>query len=301
MTLPTVTVVIPIFNEEERIDPLVTCLRQQTYPQELLQILFVDNMSTDSTREKLSAAGFEPLLESQVQNADAARNRAIEQATGEIIAFTDADCMPDKNWINAAIRHFRTSNADLVAGEIQVAAEEPGPAELYDIATNLRHDRSVTQRHVAFTANLFVRRHVIDHVGFFRPFCGGDHEFTLAAHHAGYRLDYSAESIVSHPARGMADLMNKGYRIGREKGMARSAGEKVSRSVTRSRKRPHFEHLSPAALGRSLKWRYGPVNSWTLVKSYTVGLMYIVCGAVGMVTAMFSVPAKDSPSHSPSS
>ncbi len=118
-SLPLVSIVVPLYNEEARLHVLCTALLAQTYKS--IEIILVDNNSTDGTfalAKDLACEQIKVVQELRLQNADAARNRGLEVAVGQIIAFTDGDCCPEATWIQRAIEHFNASNADLVAGQI---------------------------------------------------------------------------------------------------------------------------------------------------------------------------------------
>ena len=117
-----ISVIIPAYNAERTI---VSCLesivKQSLIPQE---IIVIDNNSIDKTP---------PLVKKFIENnkksnimltrefkkgASAARNKGIGLAKGEIIAFTDSDCIAHKNWIRDVRKAFDDENIGGVAGNI---------------------------------------------------------------------------------------------------------------------------------------------------------------------------------------
>ena len=124
---PKVSVIVPIYNGEQDLPGLLKCLIAQTYPSEQVEFLLVDNGSRDRTPELLAAAADEfasqgltlnVLNERDIQRAYAARNTAIHAASGEFLAFTDADCYPQPGWLIGLMQPFTDDTLGLVAGKI---------------------------------------------------------------------------------------------------------------------------------------------------------------------------------------
>src|SRR5699024_3087196 len=93
------------------------------------------------------------------RNPYLARNKALEMAEGEIIAFTDANKIPEKDWIERGVDALIGQKADLAAGDIQFRLNEnSGSAEIYDAIT-FNNNRLLTGRErAAVTGNLFVKK-----------------------------------------------------------------------------------------------------------------------------------------------
>src|SRR5690606_16589320 len=94
-TMPTVTVVVPVYNDVQRLRTCVAALLAQDYPAERVEVLVVDNASDVDVSVALPAGETRVrLLHESRRGSYAARNRALTEATGEVLAFTDADCLP---------------------------------------------------------------------------------------------------------------------------------------------------------------------------------------------------------------
>jgi cellulose synthase/poly-beta-1,6-N-acetylglucosamine synthase-like glycosyltransferase len=123
--LPSVTILIAARNEEARIRKCLDCLRAQDYPWDKLQIVVVDDRSTDATAAILReyAEGWPGRFNaiSLVETATGyspkkyALSRGLIQATGEIIVTTDADCIMSPAWISTLVSEFG-ENTGLVLG-----------------------------------------------------------------------------------------------------------------------------------------------------------------------------------------
>jgi GT2 family glycosyltransferase len=168
---PFVSVIIPVFNDAEALALTLTALQQQTYPATRFEVIVVDNASTDDT---VAVIGHFPavqlLYEHQYLGSPySCRNRGLEVAQGEIIAFLDATCEPVPRWLEAAVAAFAQTGADLVGGRVKFkfAGKRPSIGEFYDSITNIQMKQSIQRRNQAKTANLLVRRAVIEGIGLF--------------------------------------------------------------------------------------------------------------------------------------
>ncbi len=214
--LPLVSIIIPVYNDPVGIRNCLTDLTDQTYNISKLEIIVVDNGSTDETRSVAREFDVQLLIEDEIQGSYAARNKGIEQASGEVLAFVDADCTPDQKWIESGVQMIVQQNVDLVAGRVRFDfSPDRTAAERYDAMAHMRNDKKV-RRGIAMTANLFARKTVIEKIGKFPQHLpsGGDVYWTRSATDAGMKLVYSPDAIVDHPARQRRSLLKKMYRVG---------------------------------------------------------------------------------------
>ena len=108
-----VSVIVPVFNNGDRLAKCLKALYVQTYPYADYEVIVVDNNSTeriDSVCEQFPNVRYETESE---QGSYAARNRGLSIAKGEVIAFTDSNCIPDAEWIAAGVRALSDTNAGL--------------------------------------------------------------------------------------------------------------------------------------------------------------------------------------------
>jgi glycosyltransferase involved in cell wall biosynthesis len=162
---PLVTVVVPVYNEEIVLPTLLASLRELDYPPSRLEVLLVDNNSTDQTPQLLASSGFTVLFEPR-PGCGTARNTGIRKAQGEFIACTDADCVVDPAWLQDLLAGFNTPEVGAVAGTIEPYALQ-NPIERYE-ALRLqdpghRHQHSFLP--TACTANVMYRADVFRQVG----------------------------------------------------------------------------------------------------------------------------------------
>ena len=214
---PRVSAIVPVRNGEGHVRRCLAALLAQSWPAERLEIWVVDDASTDATRERVQELPVRLLAQPERRGPYAARNAALRVATGDVLAFTDSDCAPAKDWVERGVAALAREGADLAAGQVRFALSPRRSAfELLDSVSNLDHERSVAGRGVAKTGNLFAARRVLDAIGPFRERRSGcDVEWTGRASAAGFALVYAPDAVVEKPARGALALARKQYRVGR--------------------------------------------------------------------------------------
>lgn len=233
LSSPFVSVIVPVFNDAARLKICLEALEAQTYPKSLYEVIVVDNASDEGQNIQGVVAQFSQAIAAfeSTPGSYAARNRGISLAKGEVIAFTDADCIPCHRWIEAGVNCLRESDCGLVAGEIEIFFKEPSrptPVELYESIAAFHQKQWLEKEHFGATANLFTWKKVIDRVGKFVATLksAGDREWGNRVATFGYKQSYSREACVAHPARsslkevysknmriigGLYDLQNKKY------------------------------------------------------------------------------------------
>lgn len=114
-TQPTVSVVIPARNAEDMIENCLRSLSQLDYPKDRVEIIIADGLSTDRTREVAEDYGARVIVNQKIRVVSG-RNVGFETAHGELIAFSDADCVMDKNWLKNSVKYFNDERVAAVGG-----------------------------------------------------------------------------------------------------------------------------------------------------------------------------------------
>lgn len=222
-----VSVIIPIYNGEADLPDLLNCLLAQTYPKDHVEYLLVDNNSSDRTLDILrksaqnSPITIHPLQENQIQSSYAARNRGIRAAFSEIIAFTDADCRPQPQWLELLVQPFIHPEIVIVAGEVTALPGTTLLEKFADRENTLSQKHTLAHKFCAYgqTANLAIRRSAFLSSGLFRPYLttGGDADICWRILQANIgRLEFVPQAIVQHRHRDtFAQLIKQWRRYGR--------------------------------------------------------------------------------------
>lgn len=141
-SLPSVSVVVPVLNGEATIGDMLQALAGNSPRPSQLEIIVVDNGSTDTTREIVSRYAGVRLLSESRRGPAAARNTGLHQATGEVILHCDADCLPTRRWIAELAACFSDARVNLAAGRTlsfppTTAVERYMAALLYDASVTI--------------------------------------------------------------------------------------------------------------------------------------------------------------------
>ena len=205
---PLVSVIIPVYNDQERLPLCLQALAQQTYPQNRFEILVVDNGSDAAADIKGTIRQFANAiaLYEAIPGSYAARNKGLTIAKGDAIAFTDADCIPAPDWIAKGIARLQqVANCGFVGGEIEIFwrdRDRPSTVELYESILAFRQQDCIEKHHYSVTANLFTWKKVVEKVGMFdsQLKSNGDIEWGNRVYAMGYQQVYAEDVRVAHPA-----------------------------------------------------------------------------------------------------
>ncbi|TSD67724.1 glycosyltransferase [Inquilinus sp. KBS0705] len=220
MTHKSVSIIIPAFKDWARLSLCLQSLATQEYPAEFFEIIIVNNNVGDKIPEGFFIPKNCSVITEEKPGSYSARNAGIRISKGEILGFTDSDCIPDKDWIANAVRIFESDQAIYrIAGKIRLyyKSNKLTNAELYEKVYAFNQEVYVEQDGTGVTANMFSYRSVFDAVGLFKEdlLSGGDYEWSVRARDANYPILYADNVIVSHPARHrLSELVKKAKRVG---------------------------------------------------------------------------------------
>jgi len=216
-----VSIIIPIYKDWDRLFVCLEALSRQTFSKEAFEVIVVNNEPTESVfdsspfQSKLNLV----FLHEDFPGSYAARNKGLKIAKGDIVGFTDSDCIPHDKWIENAVAYFNDDSNDRVAGKVKLFFENSkrkSAAELYESAFSFNQRRNVNKYGASITANFFTRRQFFDDVGFFdnRRKSGEDFGWNRRANNEGLSLIYADDVVVEHPARAnLAGLADKKRRV----------------------------------------------------------------------------------------
>ncbi len=180
---PFISVIICTFNRCTYLEALLQSLCNQEYPAEHMEVLVIDNASTDGTAaeierlQHLTGYQFRYLAENR-PGVSYARNTGIDYAAGEIVAFIDDDAVASPVWLSKLAEGFQKyPDAICISGGIDLHWEAIKPAWLLRelqgfLGDNLflgDESRWLQESESVFEGNLAVRRATIQQVGGFDP------------------------------------------------------------------------------------------------------------------------------------
>ena len=206
------SVVIPHLNQPEM---LARCLAALAAGQRQADEIFVvDNGSQSLPAAVCAAHPGVVLLQEPIPGPGPARNLGMARASGEVLAFIDADCLADPLWLHQAEAALADPGVMILGGDVRIALRDPKrltALEAYESIYAYRMDRYIAREGFTGTGNLVVRAPVLRDVG---PFAGigvaEDIDWGKRATGKGYRIRYVAGMKVYHPARShFAELRQK--------------------------------------------------------------------------------------------
>lgn len=197
-----VSVVVPARNAASTIDDCLSGLQTQSVPKDRYEVIVVDDGSTDETPDIVEKHDV-TLVSQPPRGPAAARNKGVAASEGETVLFTDADCVPDENWIAEMVRSFgdaevvgvkgvyRTRQKDIVARFVQCEYEE-------------RYELMARRRWIDFidTYSAGYRREVfLAQGGFDTRYPNAsveDQELSFRLAERGYKMVFNPQAIVYH-------------------------------------------------------------------------------------------------------
>lgn len=211
-----ISIVVPFHNAEKYLTDCINALLLQSYPADRYEIIMVDNNSTDRSAEIVKQYPQIRLLAEPKQGSYAARNRGVAVATGKIIAFTDSDCVPARDWLEKIAATMERPDVGIVLGPRQYANNSLSLSLLaaYEAEKAGTVFCSNTKEiYYGHTNNMGIRKSLFDRLGLFLEIArGADTIFVRQAVNA-YSCDivhYSRSLYVQHlEITGIRDFYQK--------------------------------------------------------------------------------------------
>lgn len=199
-----ISVIIPVYNDAAGLQKCLKALTEQ-YKAGEFEILVIDNDSEEDIKGVAIQFSNVKYLHEKKIGSYAARNCGIRCAKGDIIAFTDADCIPDEDWlVNAADFLINHEECDAIGGKIEIFTKSgsPNPFEMFDRVFAFQQKSSIQKYNYSVTANLITRKETIKKNGYFNDDLksGGDAEWCQRLVSGGGMLCYAPDVTIKHPA-----------------------------------------------------------------------------------------------------
>ncbi len=202
---PRVSVVVASYNGEQTLPACLTSLARLNYAD--YEIILVDDGSTDST--PLIAAKHPTVRyvrHATNQGLSVARNTGIQAATGEIIAFTDADCRADEDWLYYVVGDLLNSSFVGMGGPNLLPPEDSAVAAAVMVSPGGPAHVMLTDRQAEHIpgCNMVFYKWALTELGGFDPIfrkAGDDVDICWRLQQAGYKLGFSPAGMVWHYRR----------------------------------------------------------------------------------------------------
>jgi glycosyltransferase involved in cell wall biosynthesis len=197
--------VVPFLNSERHIAQCIESLLRQEDVGGPVQILFIDNGSTDGSASVVARYRELTVLDEPTPGAYAARNTGIRRAQAPLIAFTDADCVVASNWLRSLQEGMKDPAIAILVGHCgyphnaSLALRMLGAYE--NAKTEYVINRCATSHHFAYANNMAVRASIFEELGLFKEWKrAADSELVhrLALARPDLRLAYRRSMRVTH-------------------------------------------------------------------------------------------------------
>lgn len=207
-----ISVIIPGRNCVAHLARLAPALAAQTRKPD--EIVFVDDASTDDTAAVAASFGWRVIRQQPWQGPGAARNRGAKESEGDAVAFTDADCAPDSDWLERIVSALAAHPGEVVMGRTRIPPAGfwgdaisdlgfPGGANL-GFEKVWRVDAQGHTDHIS-SCNFALTRPLWDRAGGFDTRFSGagceDAELSLRWSRSGIPIRYRNEVVVWHAPR----------------------------------------------------------------------------------------------------
>jgi len=229
-TSPSVTVIVPVRNGEQTIQLLLESLQKLDYNRNKVEVIVVDGDSTDKTREIVKEYPVKLVVEKR-NGLNVARNTGIKCSNGEIIAFTDSDCIVPPNWITKIVENFKDNKVSCVGGSAKALDSDSvsqyadnSLVRLMPFFTKREELEKVKPffRHPA-GCNMAFRRKVAEEVGYFDEniqYGFDEVEFADRVCRAGYKMVLDPQVSVWHKHRStFRELLKQNFQYGKGSGL----------------------------------------------------------------------------------
>lgn len=199
--LKNISVVVPAYNNEKTIAATIEALLAQDYPKENLEIILVDDGSNDRTGEIIKNF---PVKYSYQDNKGpaAARNLGWKFSSGNIVCFTDSDCVPEKDWVSKIIKAYTSEQIAGVGGSYDIVNSESLFASCIHEEIVQRHLKMPKEVNYLGAFNVSYRRSILEEVGGFNESysdaSGEDNDIAYRVVKKGYTLIFDKNIRVGH-------------------------------------------------------------------------------------------------------
>lgn len=192
-------------------------LQQQDYTMEEVEVIVVDNGSTDQSAKICERYPVQLLMETAHKSPYWCRNAGIAAARGSILVLLDSNCTPTPGWLAAGVAELAKKQASIVTGPIRYQfSEKKTLAERLDYLYSYISADDLPQVTALSAGHLFFNRSLIENIGYFLPHIRslGDIEWTHRAYKQGLPFGFATKAIVQYPAKRRRAAIRKMIRLG---------------------------------------------------------------------------------------
>lgn len=208
MNVKSVTIAVLTYNSESTIHQCLSALSQLDYPRQQVQILVLDNGSTDRTAEMVEAMQI-PAHSFPHLNLGQLRNKALSMAAGEIIAFVDSDCVVERDWLRQIVKWFDEPSVAIAGNEYLL----PDDASVFERNWYPRSNYGIKENDLIPAGNMAISKAVAQSLGGFDEslITGEDAQILQLVRTSGYRTisDHQIRCVHLGNAKNLKEYFRK--------------------------------------------------------------------------------------------
>ncbi len=208
-----ISIIIPVYNGEKTIGRTLQAAltaasafrNAETLRTEdrFVEIIVVDDGSTDNTKNEILKFPTVKYFFQQNSGPAAARNHGALEARGEILFFTDADCLPHSDWLEVMMAHFDKPHVVCVAGSYGIANPQSPLSRGIHAEILFRHRVLMPEFPSYFGSfNFAIKKSIFQEVGGFdaayRQASGEDNDLSYKISSRGYKIYFAKDALVDH-------------------------------------------------------------------------------------------------------
>lgn len=199
-----ISIIVPVYNSEKTIVLCISSLLKQKTSNEF-EIIAVNDASTDGTKKKLLEFGKKIVLLENPENKGPAfsRNLGAKKAKGEIVCFTDSDCIAEKNWLKEMIAPFANENVAAVQGRYLTQQKslvakfvQEEIEQRYDLLRKAKNIDWVGSYSAAYRRDVFLAEGGFDES--FPIASGEDPDLSFRVAKKGHKIIFAEKAVVYH-------------------------------------------------------------------------------------------------------
>ena len=204
-----ISIIVPIYNGEKFLPKFLESIVNQECKINKFELILIDNNSKDNTKNLIDRFKLKNhkincsyIFYNEKSSSYASRNVGVKQSQGDILAFTDVDCILDKDWLINIQNILNNINDIVVSGMISLYFEDKRNIwENFDKIVHMRNDERIDKKEIA-TANMAISKKIFNRIGFFDEVTsGGDFNFAKRAIKNGFKIKFCNNVKVLHPTR----------------------------------------------------------------------------------------------------
>jgi len=273
-----ISIIVPFHNSLQYIEDCITGLLSQNYPKEAYEVIMVDNNSSDASAEIVRKYDRIKLISEEKPGPYAARNKGISEAKGEIVAFTDSDCVPCSDWLREIEAAMTNPGTGIVVGSHRFARDTflLSLLEAYENErSNYVFNSMIKEIYYGHNNNMAVRKRLFDEIGpFVERSRGADTIFVQRCvdRYSSEIVRYSSKIMIRHlEIHCLSKLFHKYFIYGHSR---RKYKTMVSLRPLKNWER--FQIFGRTVQGHSFSW----IKASLLLVLLVIGLIFWALGDV---------------------